>query len=105
MSRYGEVALGVECALPRAAPGARRRRRALAVLALAGAALAVAFYAGTHAGKAPPPGAEPAREKQAPEDRGAGRAFPGKGGPGTGRRRPALRQVACGGACAVQSAP
>lgn len=61
MSRYGEVALGVECALPRAAPGARRRCRALARLALAGAALAVAFYAGARAWNEPLPAAEPAR--------------------------------------------
>jgi hypothetical protein len=45
VSRYGEVALGVECALPRTVPTARLRYRRVAKLAIV-AALGGALYAG-----------------------------------------------------------
>jgi len=60
VNRYGEVALGVECALPRTVPAARRVHRSLARLALA-AALAGALYAGVQTWKEAPLGAGSSR--------------------------------------------
>lgn len=58
MSRYGEVALGVECALPRTVPTARLRYRRVAKLAIV-AALGGALYAGVYVWKEAPLSAGP----------------------------------------------
>jgi hypothetical protein len=58
VSRYGEVALGVECALPRTVPTARPTYRRVAKLAIV-AALGGALYAGVYVWKEAPLSAGP----------------------------------------------